>query len=166
MAQTQEQEEAAVTDKPVDKAAEQEEEAVDKSDQPQDEDTEMTEADAKEVDEAEQNKENLPVDASAPSSAAAAMETTAEQQPAQSVTKKIVVSAENLQKLVLLRTLHADAIQFIQQIHTAVPIITQLLSSKSKAEVLESMDFLVVGYNYKVAPADVKYLLLLSSFLS
>ncbi|KAI7899931.1 non-SMC mitotic condensation complex subunit 1-domain-containing protein [Cokeromyces recurvatus] len=68
--------------------------------------------------------------------------------------KKTVVSAEKLQQLVMMRAFHADAVQFIELIHKAIPIITQLLSSKSKAEVLESMDFLVVAYNYKVKIAN------------
>ncbi|OBZ84409.1 Condensin complex subunit 1 [Choanephora cucurbitarum] len=68
--------------------------------------------------------------------------------------KKTVVSPEKLQQLVLMRTFHTDAIQFIELIHNSMPTITQLLSSKSKAEVLESMDFLVTCYNYKVKLAS------------
>ncbi|KAI8645568.1 non-SMC mitotic condensation complex subunit 1-domain-containing protein [Parasitella parasitica] len=66
---------------------------------------------------------------------------------------KTIVTAEKLQQLKLMRQYHIDSVQFIQVIHDAIPTITQLLSSKSKAEVLESMDFLVVGYNYKIKPA-------------
>ncbi|KAI9006529.1 condensin complex component cnd1 [Phycomyces nitens] len=68
-------------------------------------------------------------------------------------TPKIFVSEEKMQQLILMRTFHMDAIRFIQQLHTAMPTILQLLSSKTKAEVLEAMDFLVVCYNYKVKPA-------------
>ncbi|RCH82750.1 Condensin complex subunit, partial [Rhizopus stolonifer] len=64
--------------------------------------------------------------------------------------RKAIVSAEKLQQLVLMRTFHTDAVQFIELVHKSIPVITQLLSSKSKAEVLESMDFLVTCYNYKV----------------
>ncbi|KAF7729652.1 Condensin complex subunit [Apophysomyces ossiformis] len=66
----------------------------------------------------------------------------------------VVVSAEKMQQLTLMRTFHMDAIQFIQQIQGCIPTICQLLSSKSKAEVLEAMDFLVVAYNYKVKAAS------------
>lgn len=67
---------------------------------------------------------------------------------------KTVVSAEKLQQLILMKAFHEDAIAFIQQIHACIPIITQLLSSKSKAEVLESMNFLVIAYNYQVKMAQ------------
>ncbi|KAG1142022.1 hypothetical protein G6F37_007640 [Rhizopus arrhizus] len=67
---------------------------------------------------------------------------------------KTVVSAEKLQQLILMKAFHEDAIAFIQQIHACIPIITQLLSSKSKAEVLESMNFLVIAYNYQVKIAQ------------
>ncbi|KAI8991499.1 non-SMC mitotic condensation complex subunit 1-domain-containing protein [Mycotypha africana] len=63
---------------------------------------------------------------------------------------KTIVSAEKLQQLILMRQFHVDAVQFIELLQKAIPITTQLLSSKSKAEVLESMDFLVTCYNYKV----------------
>lgn len=67
---------------------------------------------------------------------------------------KTIVSAEKLQQLILMRTFHEDAIAFIEQIHACIPIVTQLLSSKSKAEVLESMDFLVIAYNYQIKMAQ------------
>ncbi|ORE10875.1 ARM repeat-containing protein [Rhizopus microsporus var. microsporus] len=67
---------------------------------------------------------------------------------------KTVIPAEKLQQLILMKTYHEDAIAFIEQIHTCIPIVTQLLSSKSKAEVLESMDFLVIAYNYQVKKAQ------------
>ncbi|KAI8393588.1 non-SMC mitotic condensation complex subunit 1-domain-containing protein [Radiomyces spectabilis] len=65
-----------------------------------------------------------------------------------------MVSPEKLQQLNLMRAFHADAIRFIQQIHTAIPTICQILSSKSKAEVIEAMDFLVTAYNYKIKEAS------------
>ncbi|KAI8389378.1 condensin complex subunit 1 [Blakeslea trispora] len=69
-------------------------------------------------------------------------------------TNKTVVSPEKLQQLILMRTFHTDAIQFIELVHSSISTVTQLLSSKSKAEVLESMDFLVTCYNYKVKLAS------------
>ncbi|KAL0080987.1 non-SMC mitotic condensation complex subunit 1-domain-containing protein [Phycomyces blakesleeanus] len=80
-----------------------------------------------------------------------AVEQTQAETPAQA--PKVFVSEEKMQQLILMKTFHTDAIRFIQQIHTAMPTILQLLSSKTKAEVLEAMDFLVVCYNYKVKPA-------------
>jgi condensin complex subunit 1 len=114
-------------------------------DEQEDEDTEMTETD-------DGNKENKPVDQQAEPVEAPTASTTIPPQPEAEkvITQKTIVSAEKYQQLLLMRTFHTDAIQFIELIHKAIPIITQLLSSKSKAEVLESMDFLVVGYNYKV----------------
>lgn len=105
-----------------------------------DEDTEMSEAD-KENQEPEPSRQE---------------ETTVETPEKQ----KTVVSAEKLQQLVLMHTYHGDAVQFIELLHKATPIITQLLSSKSKAEVLESMDFLVTGYNYKLQPATVSLMVI------
>lgn len=101
----------------------------------------MEEVDANEghdpVESSEANKENQP------------------ENPVEQPATITTVSPEKLQQLVLMRTFHVDAVRFIEQIHIAIPIITQLLSSKSKAEVLESMDFLVIGYNYKVKLASV-----------
>jgi condensin complex subunit 1 len=146
----------------TEKATAEEEQQADKSKEqtPQvdDEDTEMTEADA-DTDKEEQYKENQPEEV-APTSEAAALEIE-QHQAAKSIAtpaQKIIVSPEKLQQLVMMRTFHGDAVRFIEQIHAAIPTITQLLSSKSKAEVLESMDFLVVGYNYKVKPSAVKFI--------
>ena len=66
-----------------------------------------------------------------------------------------IISVEKMQQLTLMRTFHMDAVKFVQQLHVAIPIICQLLSSKSKPEVLEAMDFLVTAHNYKVKPAAV-----------
>lgn len=106
----------------------------------EDEDTEMTEVD-------EDNKENKPLDQE---DNVEATTNSPELNDAKVNSKKTIVSAEKYQQLLLMQTFHMDAIQFIGLLHKAIPTITQLLSSKSKAEVLESMDFLVVGYHYKV----------------
>lgn len=110
-----------------------------KDQEPKDEDTEMTEANEEEESE---NKESTPAPAVV----------------IPTLSEKTIVSPEKLQQLVLMQTFHVDAVKFIDQIHIAIPIITQLLSSKSKAEVLESMEFLVVSYNYKVKLAAVSKL--------
>ncbi|KAI9481172.1 MAG: non-SMC mitotic condensation complex subunit 1-domain-containing protein [Benjaminiella poitrasii] len=110
------------------------------------EDVEMKEADVIEEEHSEEQKE-IEAETSITNK-------TIESQPENTVPQKTIVSAEKLQQLVMMRAFHADAVEFIKLIHKAIPIITQLLSSKSKAEVLESMDFLVVAYNYKVKIAN------------
>ncbi|KAI8140581.1 armadillo-type protein [Fennellomyces sp. T-0311] len=67
---------------------------------------------------------------------------------------KAVISAEKMQQLTLMKTFHADAVKFIQQLHASMPLIFQLLSSKSKPEVLEAMEFLVTAYEYKISTAS------------
>lgn len=121
-----------------------------------DEDVEMEEADAETNKNDDDNKENQP-EVPEEEGATSTQATTEPEQPQQQqqqpekiVTPKTIVSAEKLQQITLMLQYHTDAVQFITLIHEAIPIITQLLSSKSKAEVLESMDFLVVSYNYKV----------------
>ncbi|KAI8976822.1 non-SMC mitotic condensation complex subunit 1-domain-containing protein [Pilobolus umbonatus] len=99
-----------------------------------DDDTEMDEA---------SNKENEPV-----------LDEPVTSEPVDKSATKTVISAEKHQQLILMHTFCKDAIRFIKLIHLAIPTISQLLSSKSKAEVLESMDFLVVAYNYKVKLAS------------
>ncbi|CAO3636786.1 unnamed protein product [Mucor hiemalis] len=108
-----------------------------------DEDTEMTEAsDAEEKEnDPEEDKENQPVQKEA---------TPAPTTTIKPPSEKTIVSPEKLQQLLLMQTFHVDAVRFIELIHSAIPTIAQLLSSKSKAEVLESMELLVVSYNYKV----------------
>lgn len=80
------------------------------------------------------------------------------QESTQKLAQKTVISVEKMQQLKLMKTFHADAIKFIQQIHSAIPIIAQLLSSKSKPEVLEAMDFFVTAHDYKIKPASVRLL--------
>lgn len=113
-----------------------------------DEDTEMTEAsDAEEKEnDPEEDKENQPVQKEA---------TPAPTTTIKPPSEKTIVSPEKLQQLLLMQTFHVDAVRFIELIHSAIPTIAQLLSSKSKAEVLESMELLVVSYNYKVKLAAV-----------
>jgi condensin complex subunit 1 len=66
-----------------------------------------------------------------------------------------IISAEKMQQLTLMKTFLVDAIKFIEQIHKSVPIVGHLLSSKSKLEVVESMDFFMTAYLYKVKLAKV-----------
>ncbi|KAI7859019.1 armadillo-type protein [Circinella umbellata] len=68
--------------------------------------------------------------------------------------KLTVISPEKMQQLTLMKTFHNDAVKFILQLHTAMPLICQLLSSKSKPEVLEAMELLVTAHEYKVKLAS------------
>ncbi|KAI8092765.1 non-SMC mitotic condensation complex subunit 1-domain-containing protein [Halteromyces radiatus] len=74
---------------------------------------------------------------------------------------KTVISEEKMQQLTLMKTFLIDAVKFIEQIHKSIPIVGQLLSSKSKLEVVESMDFFMTAYLYKVklAKAGLKKML-------
>lgn len=72
-----------------------------------------------------------------------------------------LASAEEAVQLDLLKRFCTDALTFIMQIHAATPIVVSLLASKTKAEVLEAMDFLVMAYNYKIEAAAVCELSLL-----
>ena len=62
-------------------------------------------------------------------------------------------TAEMLNKLQLTRRYYTEALKFIEVLHEASPIAMQLLSSKNKSEVIESMDFFVVLDAYKVETA-------------
>lgn len=63
--------------------------------------------------------------------------------------------AEKVVKLRLTRRYYADALAFIEQLASAVPMLSQLLVSTSKAEVLESMEFFRVAHEYKLPSANV-----------
>ncbi|KAI8577831.1 hypothetical protein K450DRAFT_250238 [Umbelopsis ramanniana AG] len=61
-----------------------------------------------------------------------------------------IVSTDEYHRINLAVRFNADAIKFISQIQTAIPFICLLLASKSKVEVVESMDFFVTAWNYKI----------------
>ncbi|GAK64550.1 mitotic chromosome condensation-related protein [Moesziomyces antarcticus] len=63
------------------------------------------------------------------------------------------VDAEKVMRLRLTKRYYTDAIAFITQIETAMPNLTLLLASTNKAEVLESMEFFRVAYEYKLSGA-------------
>ncbi|RUS34016.1 hypothetical protein BC938DRAFT_482818, partial [Jimgerdemannia flammicorona] len=65
-----------------------------------------------------------------------------------------LASPEKYVQLDLTKRFCTDAITFIMQIHAATPIIVLLLASKTKAEVLEAMDFLVMANNYRIDAAS------------
>ncbi|RIB02109.1 non-SMC mitotic condensation complex subunit 1-domain-containing protein [Gigaspora rosea] len=59
-------------------------------------------------------------------------------------------SADEIMKLQLTRRYYSDAVRFIHQVYTAVPTLCQLLGSTTKSEVLETMEFFVTAYTYKM----------------
>ncbi|KAF6767508.1 Condensin complex, subunit 1, N-terminal [Kalmanozyma brasiliensis GHG001] len=63
------------------------------------------------------------------------------------------VDAEKVMRLRLTKRYYTDAIAFITQIETAMPNLTLLLASTNKAEVLESMEFFRVAYEYRLSGA-------------
>lgn len=124
----------------------------------EEEDTEMSEAQDENEDDTENNteKESEMADTENAENALRTADGPALEPTSEPTSKapKTIISADKMQQLVLLRKFHTDAIKFIQQLHAAVPTICQLLSSKSKPEVLEAMDFLVMAYNYKIQAAQ------------
>ncbi|KAF2402277.1 condensin complex component cnd1 [Trichodelitschia bisporula] len=63
------------------------------------------------------------------------------------------VTAQALTKLQMTRRYYLDALKFIEVLHMASPIVTQLLSSKNKSEIIEAMDFFVILDAFKVETA-------------
>ncbi|OLL22186.1 Condensin complex subunit 1 [Neolecta irregularis DAH-3] len=63
------------------------------------------------------------------------------------------VSQEQLGKLNLTRKYYAEAVKFIKSLHSGSKIISQLLASKTKTEVLEAMDFFITADAYKLESA-------------
>lgn len=155
--EAEEQKEAEEAEEEKEEEETEEKENADESSDSLDEDVVMEDVDAiinedkKDADKESQSE--MPLDDKEEPSTAEP-EPSQQQEPAeQTAAPKTIVSNEKIQQLEMMRKYHADAVAFIKLIHEAIPIIIQLLSSKSKAEVLESMDFLVVGYNYKIKPA-------------
>ncbi|KAF7590176.1 Condensin complex subunit [Aspergillus hancockii] len=59
-------------------------------------------------------------------------------------------TSELLARLQLTRKYYSEAIRFIEVLHTASSVVSQLLSSRNKSEAIEAMDFFVVLDAYKV----------------
>ncbi|KAF3941223.1 hypothetical protein ABW19_dt0206030 [Dactylella cylindrospora] len=66
-----------------------------------------------------------------------------------------VATSEAISKLQLTRRYYQDALRFIHSLHTAANLVTQLLGSRNKSEVIEAMDFFVVLDAYKVEPSKI-----------
>jgi condensin complex subunit 1 len=64
-------------------------------------------------------------------------------------------TSEAIGKLTLTRRYYVEALKFIEVLHGAVNIICQLLGSKNKSEVIEAMDFFVIGHAYKIDKVNV-----------
>ncbi|KAJ5152864.1 uncharacterized protein N7482_009342 [Penicillium canariense] len=62
-------------------------------------------------------------------------------------------TSELLTRLQLTRKYYNEAIRFIEVLHSASTIVSQLLSSRNKSEVIEAMDFFVMLDAYKVETA-------------
>ncbi|KAL2003578.1 hypothetical protein VTN02DRAFT_3244 [Thermoascus thermophilus] len=62
-------------------------------------------------------------------------------------------TSELLARLQLTRKYYIEALRFIEVLHSASGIVSQLLSSRNKSEVIEAMDFFVVIDAYKVETA-------------
>jgi condensin complex subunit 1 len=65
---------------------------------------------------------------------------------------------DKLLKLRLTKRYYTDALAFIAQIERAIPVITQLIASTVKSEVLEAMDFFKTAHEYKIEAAEVRHL--------
>ena len=59
-------------------------------------------------------------------------------------------NANALMKLKLMTVYYKDAISFIKEIHKSIELISNLLFSRNRNEVLESMDFLVLADAYDI----------------
>ncbi|KAJ5114606.1 hypothetical protein NUU61_000365 [Penicillium alfredii] len=62
-------------------------------------------------------------------------------------------TSELLTRMQLTRKYYNEAIRFIEVLHSASSVVSQLLSSRNKSEVIEAMDFFVVLDAYKVETA-------------
>lgn len=62
-------------------------------------------------------------------------------------------NSETIEKLQLLYKYHVDAVNFIKKIHEGLDFAQKLLSSRSKPEVIESMDLFVLADAYKIETA-------------
>jgi condensin complex subunit 1 len=80
-------------------------------------------------------------------------------------TANLPTTGEDLMKLQLTRRYYTEALKFIERLHEASETVSQLLASKNKSEVIESMDFFVVADAYKLATAKVVLIFLVCALL-
>jgi condensin complex subunit 1 len=67
--------------------------------------------------------------------------------------QKDAATAQELDKFQTMRKFLLEALKFIEVINEGAEIVTQLLSSKNKSEVIEAMDFFVTVDAYRIANA-------------
>jgi len=65
------------------------------------------------------------------------------------------LESNQLLHLRLRKRYYAECLNFIRQVEGAMEILTQLLGSTNKAEVLESMEFFRVAFEYQFDNAEV-----------
>ncbi|CAI7608793.1 unnamed protein product [Penicillium manginii] len=112
-------------------------------------DAEMTQVDDELLDEATQ----LPDDSPSKTPSKAPRMTEEEKATAMQKAAEQAATSELLTRLQLTRKYYNEAIRFIEVLHTGSTIVSQLLSSRNKSEVIEAMDFFVVLDAYKVETA-------------
>ena len=78
-----------------------------------------------------------------------------EQQAAMKKAAEEAATSEMLTRLQLTRKYYLEALRFIEVLQDATPIVSQLLSSKNKSEVIEAMDFFVILDAYKIESARI-----------
>ncbi|POS84635.1 ARM repeat-containing protein [Erysiphe pulchra] len=59
-------------------------------------------------------------------------------------------TSEAMERLILTRRYYSEALKFIEVLHSATPIICQLLGSKNKSEIIEAMDYFEIGDAYNI----------------
>lgn len=65
------------------------------------------------------------------------------------------MSAEDAKQLKQAVYYH-DAVQFIETLHKAVPLVCELLGSKNLGDVQEAIKFFVIAHTFKLAEANVR----------
>ena len=78
--------------------------------------------------------------------------TNAQRQAAFAQAQTDAATAEAMSKLQLTQRYYHEALKFISTLHSAISSIIALLGSKNKSEVIEAMDFLVIGDAYSLEP--------------
>lgn len=113
-----------------------------------DEEQEATALDSQLLDDATQLPDGSPSKAQAPPQL-----TEEEQAAAMKKAAEEAATSELLSKLQLTRKYYLEAIRFIEVLHEASGVVSQLLSSRNKSEAIEAMDFFVIIDAYKVETA-------------
>jgi hypothetical protein len=60
-----------------------------------------------------------------------------------------------LSKLQVMYRYYVDAKQFIEELHSAIPVVAQLLNSQNKSEVIESIAFFEAAHLYRIEKSTV-----------